>query len=81
MSSHELETTLLAEQFYDAMRGFIVIEESGLPKYIEFQTEEQIDVILLSGLLSGLQSLAEVVSEERIKTIETSNSSFIFEQR
>ncbi|MHA1440854.1 MAG: hypothetical protein ACTSPK_03180 [Candidatus Heimdallarchaeota archaeon] len=81
MTSQELETTLLAEQFYDAMRGFIVIEESGLPKYIEFQTEEQIDVILLSGLLSGLQALAEVVSEERIKTIETSNSTFIFELR
>ncbi|MHA1502258.1 MAG: hypothetical protein ACTSSB_10455 [Candidatus Heimdallarchaeota archaeon] len=81
LTTQELEMTLLAEQFYDAMRGFIVIEESGLPKYIEFQTEEQIDVILLSGLLSGLQALAEVVSEERIKTIETSNSKFIFELR
>ena len=78
--SQELEMTMLAEQFYDAMRGFIVIEESGLPKYMEFQTEEQIDVILLSGLLTGLQALSEVVSEERIKTIETSNSTFIFEQ-
>jgi len=80
LTSQELEMTMLAEQFYDAMRGFIVIEESGLPKYMEFQTEEQIDVILLSGLLTGLQALSEVVSEERIKTIETSNSTFIFEQ-
>lgn len=71
----------LAESFYNAMRGFIVIEESGLPKYIEFLTEEEIDVILLAGLLSGLQALAEVISEERIKSIETSNSRFIFELR
>ena len=63
------------------MRGFIVIEESGLPKYVEFLTEEKIDVILLSGLLSGLQALAEVISEERIRTIVSTNSRFIFELR
>jgi hypothetical protein len=78
LTSKEIEFTKLAEQFYNAMRGFIVIEESGLPKYIEFLTEEQIDVVLLAGLLSGLQSLAEVISEEKIKSIETSNSKFIF---
>ncbi|NHJ32622.1 MAG: hypothetical protein FK732_07155 [Asgard group archaeon] len=81
MSSQEIEESKLAEQFYNAMRGFIVIEESGLPKYIEFLTEEKIDVVLLSGLLSGLQSLAEAISEEKIKTIETSNSKFLFVTR
>jgi hypothetical protein len=81
LSSQEIEESKLAEQFYNAMRGFIVIEESGLPKYIEFLTEEQIDVVLLAGLLSGLQSLAEVISEEKIKTIETSNSKFLFVTR
>ncbi|MCK5046964.1 MAG: hypothetical protein KAS22_10315 [Candidatus Heimdallarchaeota archaeon] len=81
MTSKEIEETMLAEQFHNAMRGFIVIEESGLPKYIEFLTEEKIDVVLLAGLLSGLQSLAEVISEERIKSIETSNSKFIFVSR
>ncbi|MBK5114554.1 MAG: hypothetical protein KGD59_11780 [Candidatus Heimdallarchaeota archaeon] len=81
MTSQEIELTKLAEQFYNAMRGFIVIEESGLPKYIEFLTEEQIDVVLLAGLLSGLQSLAEVISEEKINSIETSNSKFIFVTR
>ena len=81
MSSREIEESKLAEQFYNAMRGFIVIEESGLPKYIEFLTEEQIDVVLLSGLLSGLQSLAEVISEEKINSIETSNSKFLFVSR
>lgn len=81
MTSGEFEDALLYENFYNAMRGFIVIEESGLPKYIEFLTEEEIDVILLAGLLTGLQALAEVVSDERIKTIETSNSMFIFELR
>ena len=81
MTFDNVNGALLAENFYNAMRGFIVIEESGLPKYIEFLTEEQIDVILLSGLLSSLQSLAEIISEERIKTIETSNSKFIFELR
>lgn len=81
LTSQEIELTKLAEQFYNAMRGFIVIEESGLPKYIEFLTEEQIDVVLLAGLLSGLQSLAEVISEEKINSIETSNSKFIFVTR
>ncbi len=81
LTSKEIEETMLAEQFHNAMRGFIVIEESGLPKYIEFLTEEKIDVVLLAGLLSGLQSLAEVISEERIKSIETSNSKFIFVSR
>jgi hypothetical protein len=71
----------MADEFYNALRGFIVIEESGLPKYIEFLTKEKIDTILLSGLLSGLQSLAEVISEEQIKSIETTNSTFIFEIR
>ncbi|MBD3193128.1 MAG: hypothetical protein GF308_21020 [Candidatus Heimdallarchaeota archaeon] len=71
----------LAEKFYQAIRGFIVIEDSGLPKYTEFLTEEKIDLILFSGLLSGLQSLSEVVSEEKIRSIETSNSKFIFELR
>ncbi|HUT80855.1 MAG TPA: hypothetical protein VMZ29_06610 [Candidatus Bathyarchaeia archaeon] len=78
MTYEDLEVTRTAEKFYNALRGFIVIEESGLPKYIEFLTEEQIDVILLAGLLSGLQALAEVISDERIKTIETSNSIFSF---
>ncbi|MBN1330513.1 MAG: hypothetical protein JXA54_13650 [Candidatus Heimdallarchaeota archaeon] len=78
MTYEDLEVTRTAEKFYNALRGFIVIEESGLPKYIEFLTEEQIDVILLAGLLSGLQTLAEVISDERIKTIETSNSIFSF---
>ncbi|MHA1640702.1 MAG: hypothetical protein ACTSW0_10925 [Candidatus Heimdallarchaeota archaeon] len=77
----EFETSHLIEQFYNALRGFIVLEESGLPKYIEFLTEEQFDVILLAGLLSSLQSLAEVISEENIKTIETTNSIFLFEFR
>jgi len=81
LTSQDIEETMLAEQFHNAMRGFIVIEESGLPKYIEFLTEEKIDVVLLAGLLSGLQSLAEVISEERIKSIETSNSKFIFISR
>jgi hypothetical protein len=81
LTSQEIEETMLAEQFHNAMRGFIVIEESGLPKYIEFLTEEQIDVVLLAGLLSGLQSLAEVISEEKIDSIETSNSKFIFVTR
>ena len=63
LTSQDIEETMLAEQFHNAMRGFIVIEESGLPKYIEFLTEEKIDVVLLAGLLSGLQSLAEVISE------------------
>lgn len=71
----------LAERFYHAIRGFIVIEDSGLPKYTEFLTEEKIDLILFSGLLSGLQSLSEVVSEEKIQSIETSNSKFIFKLR
>lgn len=81
LTSQEIEETKLTENFYNAMRGFIVIEESGLPKYIEFLTEEKIDVILLAGVLSGLQSLAEVISEEKIRTIETSNSKFIFKIR
>jgi len=81
LTSQDIEETMLAEQFHNAMRGFIVIEESGLPKYIEFLTEEKIDVVLLAGLLSGLQSLAEVISEEKIKSIETSNSKFIFVPR
>lgn len=72
---------MLYENFYNAMRGFIVIDESGLPKYIEFLTEEEIDVVLLAGLLSSLQALSEVISEERIKTIETNKSMFIFELR
>ena len=79
MTINELEINRLAEKFYSALRGFIVIEESGLPKYVEFLTEEKIDVILLSGLLTGLQGLAEVISSEKIKTIETSNSMLIFE--
>jgi hypothetical protein len=73
--------TELAADFYNAIRGFIVIQESGLPEYVEFLTEEKIDLILLAGLLSGLQSLAEVVSDEKIRAIETSNSKFIFEIR
>ncbi len=77
----ETEEAQLAEEFYNSMRGFVVIEESGLPKYIEFLTEEEIDVILLAGLLSSLQALSEVISSENIKTIVTSNSSFIFELR
>lgn len=81
MPSQDIEETMLAEQFHNAMRGFIVIEESGLPKYIEFLTEEKIDIVLLAGLLSGLQSLSEVISEEKIKSIETSNSKFIFVTR
>lgn len=81
MPSQDIEETMLAEQFHSAMRGFIVIEESGLPKYIEFLTEEKIDIVLLAGLLSGLQSLSEVISEEKIKSIETSNSKFIFVTR
>ncbi|NHJ86199.1 MAG: hypothetical protein FK734_12105 [Asgard group archaeon] len=81
MTSKEIEGTRLAEKFYNSIRGFIVIEESGLPKYIEFLTEEQVDVILIAGLLTGLQALAEVISEEKIKSIETSNSKFIFEMR
>ena len=81
LTSQKIEETMLAEQFYNAMRGFIVIEESGLPKYIEFLTEEKIDIVLLAGLLSGLQSLSEVISEEKIKSIETSNSKFIFVTR
>lgn len=81
LTSQEIEETMLAEQFHNAMRGFIVIEESGLPKYIEFLTEEKIDVVLLAGLLSGLQSLAEVISEEKINSIETSNSKFLFVTR
>ncbi|MFW9923302.1 MAG: hypothetical protein ACFFDW_08470 [Candidatus Thorarchaeota archaeon] len=81
MTINEIDEATLAENFYNAIRGFIVIEESGLPKYIEFLTEEKIDVILLAGLLSSLQALSEVVSEERIKSIETSNSKFIFELR
>jgi len=75
----DFEANHLTKQFYDALRGFIVLEESGLPKYIEFLTVEQIDVVLLAGLLSGLQALAEVISEENIKTIETTNSTFLFE--
>ncbi len=78
LTYEDLETTRTAEKFYNALRGFIVIEETGLPKYIEFLTEEQIDIILLAGLLSGLQALAEVISDEKIKTIETSNSIFSF---
>ncbi|MEA2071055.1 MAG: hypothetical protein U9O98_07165 [Asgard group archaeon] len=81
MTLSEPTATKLVKDFYNAMRGFIVIDESGLPKYEEFLTEEKIDTILLAGLLSGLQSLAEIVSEERIHTIETSNSKFIFELR
>ena len=81
LPSQDIEETMLAEQFHSAMRGFIVIEESGLPKYIEFLTEEKIDVVLLAGLLSGLQSLSEVISEEKIKSIETSNSKFLFVSR
>ncbi len=81
LPSQDIEETMLAEQFHSAMRGFIVIEESGLPKYIEFLTEEKIDIVLLAGLLSGLQSLSEVISEEKIKSIETSNSKFIFVTR
>ncbi len=81
LTSQEIEETQLAEEFYNSMRGFVVIEESGLPKYIEFLTEEEIDVILLAGLLSSLQALSEVISSENIKTIVTSNSSFIFELR
>ncbi|MHA1213522.1 MAG: hypothetical protein ACTSSH_13820, partial [Candidatus Heimdallarchaeota archaeon] len=81
MTSEELDVTKMAEKFFNSIRGFIVIEESGLPKYIEFLTEEQVDVILLAGLLTGLQALAEVISDEKIKTIETSNSIFIFKAR
>ncbi|MHA1461581.1 MAG: hypothetical protein ACTSQ0_00685, partial [Candidatus Heimdallarchaeota archaeon] len=81
MTPLEIEEAKLAEEFYNSMRGFVVIEESGLPKYIEFLTEEEIDVILLAGLLSSLQALSEVISSENIKTIVTSNSSFIFELR
>lgn len=81
LTSQEIDETQLAEEFYNSMRGFIVIEESGLPKYVEFLTEEEIDVILLAGLLSSLQALSEVISAENIKTIVTSNSSFVFELR
>lgn len=81
LTSQEIEQTQLAEEFYNSMRGFIVIEESGLPKYIEFLTEEKIDVILLAGLLSSLQALSEIISTENIKTIVTTNSSFVFELR
>ena len=81
MTSQQIDEKQLAEEFYNSMRGFIVIEESGLPKYVEFLTEEEIDVVLLAGLLSSLQSLAEVISEERIRTIVSTNSRFIFELR
>jgi hypothetical protein len=72
---------MLAEKFYHSLRGFIVIEASGLPKYIEFLTEEQFDVLLLAGLLTSLQNFSEVISEENIRTIETSNTILLFEMR
>ncbi|NHJ47023.1 MAG: hypothetical protein FK733_04475 [Asgard group archaeon] len=81
MTSEELEVTRLAEKFYHSLRGFIVIEESGLPKYIEFLTEEQFDVLLLAGFLTSLQSFSEIISEENIQTIETSNSILLFKMR
>ncbi len=81
LASNEIDEKQLAEEFYNSMRGFVVIEESGLPKYVEFLTEEKIDIILLAGLLSSLQALSEVISSENIKTIVTSNSSFVFELR
>ncbi|NHJ33433.1 MAG: hypothetical protein FK732_11275 [Asgard group archaeon] len=81
MTSDEIEVTRLAEKFYNSLRGFIVIEESGLPKYIEFLTEEQFDVLLLAGFITSLQALSEIISDEKIDSIETSNSSFLFETR
>ena len=81
LTPQKIDEKQLAEEFYNSMRGFVVIEESGLPKYVEFLTEEEIDIILLAGLLSSLQALSEVISAENIKTIVTSNSSFIFELR
>lgn len=81
MTSDEIEITRLVEKFYNSLRGFIVIEDSGLPKYIEFLTEEQFDVLLLAGFITSLQALSEVISEEKIDSIETSNSSFLFETR
>jgi len=81
LTSDEIEETRLAEIFYNSLRGFIVIEESGLPKYIEFLTEEQFDVLLLAGFITSLQALSEIISEENIDSIETSNSSFLFEFR
>jgi hypothetical protein len=81
LTSDEIEVTRLAEKFYNSLRGFIVIEESGLPKYIEFLTEEQFDVLLLAGFITSLQALSEIISDEKIDSIETSNSSFLFETR
>jgi hypothetical protein len=81
LTSDEIEVTRIAEKFYNSLRGFIVIEESGLPKYIEFLTEEQFDVLLLAGFITSLQALSEIISDEKIDSIETSNSSFLFETR
>ncbi|NHK30918.1 MAG: hypothetical protein FK730_06165 [Asgard group archaeon] len=81
MTFDEIEVTRLAEKFYNSLRGFIVIEESGLPKYIEFLTEEEFDVLLLAGFITSLQALSQIISDEKIDSIETSNSSFLFETR